>query len=145
MDKDKQEPEKNLRYLLDMLAVAAVGVGQQDGHPENAHIIRWQNEIKDLFESKKEQWQREAREEALELTSIIILEDFGTESWADGHGTNFWEYRLPSVPDWSIRHYDNDLNTNKKYHCWNEETNESFNTESLTEAITYLTSPKEGQ
>jgi hypothetical protein len=52
--------------------------------------------------------------------SFYTIQKGGT-SFCDGHGTRFWRFKLKHVKR-NIEHYietfDNDLRTNKKYHCW---------------------------
>lgn len=69
----------------------------------------------------------------------------GHTSFADGHGTRYWSYKITNIKkkvSHEIIHFDNDLIFNKKYHCylyWFGRV-EELNTDNFKEAILWTSS-----
>lgn len=67
----------------------------------------------------------------------------GVTSFAEGHGTRYWSYKITNIKKniWhEILHYDNDLLFNKKYHCYVCFFNrvDELNTDNFKEAISWI-------
>ena len=66
----------------------------------------------------------------------VFLVEKGTQSFVEGHGTRYWEYRLNPEryklkrhEEAVITHFDNDMVYSKKYHVFVNQGFKCFHTE----------------